>query len=40
MDAVKYANENSVSAAAKRYKVDRKSIRQWRNKKDAIDESK
>jgi hypothetical protein len=36
LDIVKYADENSVSAASKKFNVDRKSVRDWRGKHDEM----
>lgn len=36
IEAVEYAEKNSISAAAKKYNVDRKTIREWKEKKADI----
>lgn len=40
LEVICYAETNSNHAAAKKYKIDRNSIRDWRKKRDKIEELK
>ena len=40
LEVIRYAETNSNHAAAKKYKIDRNSIRHWRKKRDKIEELK
>ena len=35
-DTIKYAQENSVHSAAKKFKVDRKRVREWVQKEEKV----
>lgn len=40
LEVIRYAEMNSNHAASKKYKIDRNSIRDWRKKRDKIEELK
>ena len=37
LEAVKYANENSIHSAAKKFRVDRHSIKDWVRQEDELE---
>ena len=38
MDAINFATRNSISASARKFNVDRKTIREWMQKRNSIEE--